>query len=56
MSANISQMMKIEYRAVIKFFARKGLNATEITRELENIYKEAAPSYQFEEIPSGQDF
>ncbi len=39
-------MSNIEYRAVIKFFTRKGLNATEINKELDNIYKDSAPSYR----------
>ena len=37
-------MSNIEYRAVIKFFARKGLNATETSKELDNVYKDSAPS------------
>ena len=38
-------MSNIEDRAVIKFFTRKGLNVTEISKELDNIYKDSAPSY-----------
>ena len=38
-------MSNIEHRAVIKFFTRKGLNAIEISKELDNIYKDSAPSY-----------
>jgi transposase len=38
-------MSNIEHRAVIKFFTRKGLNATEISKELDNVYKDSAPSY-----------
>jgi len=36
----------MEYRAVIKFFTRKGLNATEISKELDDIYKDSTPSYR----------
>ena len=39
-------MSDIEYRAVIKFFTRKELNATEIYQELDNMYKDSAPSYR----------
>ena len=39
-------MSDIEHRAVIKFFTRKGLNATEIHKELDNVYKDSAPSYR----------
>jgi histone-lysine N-methyltransferase SETMAR len=42
----ISSMSNIEYRAVIKFFSRKGLNATEISKELDDVYQDAAPSYR----------
>ena len=38
-------MSNIEHRAVIKFFTREGLSATEISKELDNIYKVSAPSY-----------
>ena len=38
-------MLNIEHRAVIKFFTRKGLNASEISKELKNVYKDSAPSY-----------
>ena len=37
-------MSNIEHRAVIKFFTRKGLNAIEISEELENVYKDSASS------------
>jgi histone-lysine N-methyltransferase SETMAR len=46
MSVDISNMSNIEYRAVRKFFTRKGLNATEISKELDNVYKDSAPSYR----------
>ena len=39
-------MSNIEYRIVIKFFTRKGLNTTEIGKELDNAYKDSAPSYR----------
>ena len=39
-------MSNIEHRAVIKFFTRKGLNATEIAKELENVYQDSARSYR----------
>ena len=35
----------VEHRAVIKLFIRKGLNAIEISKELDNAYKGPAPSY-----------
>ena len=38
-------MSNIEHRAVIKFFTRKGLNAIEISKELDTVYKDSAPSY-----------
>ena len=37
-------MSNIEYRAVIKFFIWKGLNATETSKELDSVYKNDAPS------------
>ena len=40
-----SEMSNFEHRAVIKFFTRKGLNATEINKELDDAYKDSAPSY-----------
>ena len=39
-------MSNIDHRAVIKFFTRKGLNATEISKELDSFYKDSAPSYR----------
>ena len=39
-------MLNIEHRAVIKFFIWKGLNAIEISKELDNVYKNFAPSYR----------
>ena len=39
-------MSNIEYRAVRKFFTRKGLNATEISKELDSVYKDDASSYR----------
>ena len=38
-------MPNIEHRAVIKFFIRKVLNAIEISKKLDNVYKDSAPSY-----------
>ena len=39
-------MLNIEQRAVIKFFTRKRLNTTKISKELDNVYKDSAPSYR----------
>ena len=39
-------MLNIEHRAVIKFFTWKELNTTEISKELEDAYKDSAPSYR----------
>ena len=44
MCLHFSKMSNIEHRAVIKFFTRKGLNAIEISKELQNVYKDSAPS------------
>ena len=38
-------MSNIEYRLVIKFFTRKGLNATEISKELDSVYKDDTASH-----------
>ena len=38
-------MLNIEHRAVINFFTRKGLNTIEISKELDNVYKDSAPLY-----------
>ena len=45
MCLHFSKMSNIEHRAVIKFFTRKGLNAIEISKELQNVYKDSAPSH-----------
>ena len=45
MCLHFSKMSNIEHRAVIKFFTRKGLNAIEISKKLDNVYKDSAPSY-----------
>lgn len=37
-------MEKQEYRAVIKFLQKKGLNAREIFKELHGVYGELSPS------------
>ena len=39
-------MSNIEYRSVIKFFIRNGLNITEIGKELDSVYKDDIPSYR----------
>ena len=46
MCLHFSKVSNIEHRAVIKFFIRKGLNAIEISKELDNVYKNSAPSYR----------
>ena len=38
-------MSNTQYRVVIKFFTRKALSATEITKELADVYGHSAPSY-----------
>ena len=40
-----SKMSNIEHRAVTNFFARKGLNDSEINKELDNISKDCAPPH-----------
>ena len=45
MCLHFSKMSNIQHRAVIIFFTRKGLNASKISKELENVYKDSAPSY-----------
>ena len=45
MYLHFSKMSNIEHRAVIKFFTRKGLNTSKISKELHNVYKDSAPSY-----------
>ena len=39
-------MLNIEHRAVIKFSTWKGLNTTKISKELDNVYKNSAPSHR----------
>ena len=39
-------MLNIEHRTVIKFSMWKGLNTTKISKELDNVYKDSAPSYR----------
>ena len=39
-------MLNIEHRTVIKFSTWKGLNTTKIIKELDNVYKDSAPSYR----------
>ena len=38
-------MSNIEYRSVITFFIQGGLNATEINKELDSVYKDDVPYY-----------
>ena len=45
MCLHFSKISNTGHRAVIKFFTRKGLNAIEISKELQNVYKNSAPSY-----------
>ena len=40
------KMLNIEHRVVIKLFTQKGLNTTEISKELDNVYKNSASSYR----------
>ena len=46
MCLHFSKISNIEHRVVIKFFTRKRLNAIEISKELNNVYKDSAPSYR----------
>ena len=46
MCLHFSKMSNIEHRTVSKFFTRKGLNTTEISNELNNVYKDSAASYR----------
>ena len=46
MCLHFSKMSNIEHRAVIKFFIKKGFNAIEISKGLDNVYKDSAPSYR----------
>ena len=39
-------MLNIEHRTVIKFSTWKGLSTTKISKELQNVYKDSAPSYR----------
>ena len=39
-------MSNTEHPAVTKFSTRKGLNTIEISKELDNVYKNSAPSYR----------
>ena len=39
-------MLNIEHRTVIKFSTWKGLNTTKISKKLDNVYKDSAPSYR----------
>ena len=44
MYLHFSKMLNIEHRVVMKFFIQKGLNTTEISKELDNVYKDRVPS------------
>ena len=46
MYLHFSKLSNIEHLAVINFFTRKGLNAIKISKELDNVYKDSAPSYR----------
>ena len=46
MCLHFSKMSNMEHRPVIKFFTIKGLNATEISKELDNFYEDSAPSHR----------
>ena len=46
MCLHFSKMLNIDHRPVIKFFTRKGLNTTEISKDLNNVCKDSAPSYR----------
>ena len=46
MYLHFSKTSNIEHQTIIKFFTWKGLNATEISKELVNIYKDSAPLYR----------
>ena len=45
MCLHFSKISNIEHRTVVKFSTWKGLNNTRISKELDNIYKDSAPSY-----------
>ena len=46
MCLHFSKTSNTEHRVVIKFFTRKELNAIELSKELQNVYKDSAPSYR----------
>ena len=46
MCLHFSKMLNIGHRAVVKLFTRKDLNTTEISKELDNVCKDSAPSYR----------
>ena len=45
MCLHFSKMLNIEHRTFIKFSTWKGLNTTKISKELDNVYKNSAPSH-----------
>ena len=40
-------MDSVEFRSVIKFLVKKGLSVQEAKSELDNVYRESAPNYDF---------
>ena len=46
MCLHFSKMLNIEHQAVMKFSTWKGLNTSKISKELDNVYKDSAPSYR----------
>ena len=46
MCFHFSKMLNIEHRSIIKFFTKKGFNAFKISKDLNNVYKDSAPSYR----------
>lgn len=46
MSGEFENSAKIEQRAVIKYLVKKGLNATEIKNDMQEVLGESAPSYR----------
>ena len=46
MCLHFSKMSNVQHRAVIKFFTQKKLNTIEISKELQNVHNDSAPSYR----------
>ncbi|GAB0092428.1 hypothetical protein DMENIID0001_074190 [Sergentomyia squamirostris] len=38
-------MLKVEYRAVIKFLTKEGYNTKEVKKQLDDVYGSSSPSY-----------